>query len=299
MTFNPRDVNAYFPFENIACNQTKHYRFDELDEQLILRGKEKEERKGCFFPCVDLNDLTAITPKQTLGDNSCSPERVYRLTLQFPEKTFAAHGVSLPCCHSRGVCGCIAVSKEQISFYVIKKMEQPVQPWSGYWFGPGFSRCGCLLALDFSFLCWADTCRVLTASWQTRFLNSWLDGGPPNKVHSCTHAPERCDGCVCTRLYAPIVGLHHWTHFWCFHADMRMFVCTEFILTDSSGMRVKFKQPGEKCIAIEEAGRQIPPWLQTAPVRKLVSQCVFFNTYLSVCEQVLKTPLNLNVLYSE
>lgn len=45
-----------------------------------------------------------------------------------------------------------------------------------------------------------DTCRVLTASWQTRFLNSWLDGGPPIRAHSCTHALERCESCVCMWL---------------------------------------------------------------------------------------------------
>lgn len=43
-----------------------------------------------------------------------------------------------------------------------------------------------------------------------------------------------------------------------------------------------------KCGLIEEAGRQIPLKLQRAPVRQLVSQCLFFNSYLCVCERVLK-----------
>lgn len=72
MAFNPQDVNTYFPFENIACNRIKYYRFNELDEELIRREKKQRRKKSRFFPCVDLNDLTAITPKQTPGDNSCS-----------------------------------------------------------------------------------------------------------------------------------------------------------------------------------------------------------------------------------
>lgn len=68
LAFNPQEVNTYFLF---ACYQIKYYRFSELDEQLILRGK-KCWKKELLFPCLDLNDLTAITPKHTLGDNSCS-----------------------------------------------------------------------------------------------------------------------------------------------------------------------------------------------------------------------------------
>lgn len=43
---------TYFPFENIACNQIKYYRFNEFDEELILREeKQRKEEKADFSMC--------------------------------------------------------------------------------------------------------------------------------------------------------------------------------------------------------------------------------------------------------
>ncbi len=84
--------------------------------------KRSAGKEGLLFPCVDLNDLTAITPKQTLGDNNCSFGQAYRLTARFPEKTFAAHGMSLLCRWGGGACECTVMSEEQADFYVIKKI---------------------------------------------------------------------------------------------------------------------------------------------------------------------------------
>lgn len=101
-------------FHNIACYPIKFYQFSKLDEQLTRR-EEKRRKRGLRFPCVDLNDLTAITPKQTLGDNSCTFGQAYQLTAQFPEKTFRSPRHVTPmllrrrcvwmCCHERGSLG--------------------------------------------------------------------------------------------------------------------------------------------------------------------------------------------------
>lgn len=75
-------------------------------------------------------------------------------------------------------------------------------------------------------LCREDTCRVLTASWQTRFLNSWLDGSPPNKPNRSAHMLHRGvkDACVFMTVYLPTVWLCHWTH-----SDMCVQPCAFFV----------------------------------------------------------------------
>lgn len=91
------------------------------------RGNRKQEKETAvlfFFspPCVDLNDLTAITPKQKLEDESCSCVRAHRLTLWFPERTFRsprrATSVSL---RTRCVWICCRQRQIVVAFYVIKK----------------------------------------------------------------------------------------------------------------------------------------------------------------------------------
>lgn len=60
------------------------------ERRVPTEGNEKQGGKGAVFPpCVDLNDLTAITPKQKLEDKGCG-ERAHRLTLHFPERTFSS-----------------------------------------------------------------------------------------------------------------------------------------------------------------------------------------------------------------
>lgn len=197
-------------FHNIACYKIAFYQFSELDEQLTHREKKcrvKKKKRAAFFffffPCVDLNDLTAITAKQTVGDNSCTFGQAHRLTPQFPEKTFCSprHVTSMSLsrrcvwmsCHKRGVWEFIYLF---IFFIWLKRSRFSGGP--RYWFGPVFSYCGCLSALDFAFLCGGDTCRVQTATWQNVFLNSWSDGGPPDKKTAGAHKGlrKRCHASV-------------------------------------------------------------------------------------------------------
>lgn len=231
-----------------------------------------------------------IMPKQTLGDNSCSFGWAYRLTAQLPEKTLAAHGMSLPCRRGGGACECPAMSEKQTSFHVIRKillLEQ--REIHGLAIDSAHSSPAVAVYWPLtSLLCWGDTCRVLTASWQTRFLNSWLDGGAPNKTHRSAHILWKGVKavCVCACDCVSTNCVCHWTHFWCVCANVCMFVCAEFI---STYKELNLSSLG-KCGLIEEADRQVPLRLQTAAVRQLVSQCLFFNTYLCVGECVLRTP---------
>lgn len=196
------------------------------------------KKKGCFSPCVDLNDLTAITPKPTLGDNSCSFGRAFQLTAAYPEKTFAAQGVSLPCRWGGGACGCTAVSEERARYYAMRKILLPVQGRiHGFAIDLALSSPAVVVYWPLtSPLCGGDTCRVLTASWQTRFLNSWLDGGPPNKTHRSAHMLSKGVRAVCVyvTVYLPPVRPCHWTHLWCVCAATCVFVCAHFPSTDEN-----------------------------------------------------------------
>lgn len=95
---NYRYVNFGVSYSGFRCRVHVHFNSDlisiashasrqlgDVDVQSPPRGREKQgEKTGCFFfffspPCVDLNDLTAITPKQKLEDRGCGCERA-RLT---------------------------------------------------------------------------------------------------------------------------------------------------------------------------------------------------------------------------
>lgn len=233
-------------------------------------------------------------PKQTLGDNNCSFGRAYRLTARFPEKTFAAHGMSLPC-----RCECTVMSEEQADFYAIKKILLLVQgeytvslliwPWVlllWLFIGPWLRFC----AEETPAESW------LPADRPDSWTHGWLAAHPikPTGAHMLRKGVKAVCVCICDCVSTNCLCVCHWTHFWCVRANVCMFVCAEFISTDSSVMRVKSSSPG-KCGLIEEAGRPtIPLRLQTAPVRQLVSQCFFFQ-YISVCMWVC-TENTLSVL---
>lgn len=168
-------------------------------------GTEKQDKKkkcAVFFPpCVDLNDLTAITPKQKLEDKSCSCERVRRLTLQFPERTFCnprrATSVLL---RTRCVWICCRERQIVVASYVIKSISLPGS-WEyctrfHYWFGPEIPCCDCFLAPDFAFVLRRHT---LGSDCQlTEHIPEIASGCQPTRQNSQEHAQatERCEVCV-------------------------------------------------------------------------------------------------------
>lgn len=126
--------------------------------------------------------------------------------------------------------------------------------WSHYWFGPGFSCCACLLALDWRF-CAEETPAVswLLADRPNSWTHGWMAAHPIK-----TPVDHACSGkvlslcvcvCLCTWVLLPTVSL--WcvcvclTQFWWVCADVDMFVCAQFISIDCSVMRVKSVQPRE------------------------------------------------------
>lgn len=242
-----------------------------------------------WFPCVDLNDLTAITPKQALGDNSCSFGRAYRLMPCFPEKTFAAHSVSLPCRWSGGACECTAMSKEQASFYVIKKISLLVQrehmvslliwPWVLLlWLFIGPWLCFCA----------EETPAVsqLPADRPDSWTHGWMAAHPikPAGAHMLR---KRCEGCVCVwqciyQLSVCVTG-----HISDVCVQMCVFLCAlNSYWLIAVWWELKLSSP-EKCGLIEGAGRQNLLWLQTA------GQSMPLFQYMSVCmwECVKKYPI--------
>lgn len=189
----------------------------------------------------------------------------------FPEKTFAAHGVSLPCRWSGGACECTAMSEEQASFYVIKKISLLVQG----------EYTVSLLIWPWVLLLWLFIGPWLRFCAEETPAESWL---PADRPDSWTHGwmaahpiKPTCSGKgvkpvrVCDSVSTNCLSVSLDTFLMCVCASVCMF---EFILTDSSVMRVKAKQLGG---LIEEAGRQILRRLQTA------GQSMPLFQYISVC----------------
>lgn len=127
----------------------------------------------------------------------------------FPEKTFAAHSMSLPCRWGRGACESTAMSEEQTGFYMIKKILQLVL--GKYMLS--------VLIWPRVLLLWLFTGPWLCFCAEETPAESWLpadrtnsltpDGGPPNKTHGSTHILQRCEGCGCVSANC----LCHRTHF--------------------------------------------------------------------------------------
>lgn len=234
-----------------------------------------------FPPCVDLNDLTAITPKQKLEDKSCSCERVRRLTLQFPERTFCnprrATSVLL---RTRCVWICCRERQIVVASYVIKSISLPGS-WEyctrfHYWFGPEIPCCDCFWPLTLP-LCWGDTRWALTASWQNTSLKSHLDASPPDRTRRSTHRPQKGVKCVCGHL-VPL-------------DTIKMRVCLFARLSiDRWELNLSSR---EKCGLIEGAGRLILPHLQTAG--QSMTRLQYISVGLWVC---VKTPLLLVQRYN-
>lgn len=248
---------------------------------------EVQDKNGLlfFFHVLIWMTWQQIMPKQTLGDNSCSFGWAYRLTAQLPEKTLAAHGMSLPCRRGGGACECPAMSEKQTSFHVIRKillLEQ--REIHGLAIDSAHSSPAVAVYWPLtSLLCWGDTCRVLTASWQTRFLNSWLDGGAPNKTHRSAHILWKGVKavCVCACDCVSTNCVCHWTHFWCVCANVCMFVCAEFISTYKG---VKSKQPGE--VWINRRSWQTGSTTAADSSSQTAGQSMPLFQYISVCRWV-------------
>lgn len=198
----------------------------------------------------------------------------------FPEKTFAAHSMSLPCRWGGGARECAAMSKEQASFYAIKKILQRGQKESML----------SLLIWPWVLLLWL-------------FIGSWLHFCaeetpaeprlPADRPDSWTHGwmaahPIKPTGAHMLRKCVKTVGLCDWTHLRLVRVDMCACVLNSYRLI-APWWELNLSSPGT-CGLIEGGSRQILLWLQTGPARQLVSQFCFFNTYLTKCERVLKIP---------
>lgn len=155
-----------------------------------------------LFACVDLNDLTAITPKHTQGDNSCRfGKHVSSNVVVFREDTCSPRHVTSMLLRRRCMCVALWVRSSQVCMRLGASCSVCRQStWPVYWFGPGFPAVVVYWPLTL-LLCRGDTCWVLTARWQPRFLNSWLDGSPPNKSHRRIQALEGVRLCVHSRLH--------------------------------------------------------------------------------------------------
>lgn len=227
-------TNTCFPFENIARYQINYYWFSELDKQLILWVKKGLLFSMCWFEWPDSNHAKNRhwgTTAVVLGERSDWRRRIQRRHLQ-PKA-----------CHSH-----VAEAEVRVDALPWARSGRVIMRWGrsnrqckgrihGFAFDLALSSPAVVVYWPLtSPLCGGDTCRVLTASWQTRFLNSWLDGGPPNKTHRSAHMLPKGVRAVCVyvTVYLPPVRLCHWTHLWCVCAVTCVFVCAHFPSTDEN-----------------------------------------------------------------
>lgn len=143
-----------FQYESIACNQIIFYWFSELDERLMLR--EKRFRKMgllfsmCWFEWPDSNHAQTDSGRTQLW----SWARV-----QSDIGVFQRRHLQPTACHFHVAEAEVRVNllqwvRSRRDFIWLRRSCS--QCWENtctlYWFGPGSSCCGCLLALDFAFV---------------------------------------------------------------------------------------------------------------------------------------------------
>lgn len=120
--------------------------------------RRKEVQKHVFFPLLCWFEWPDSNHAKTgTRYNSCSFGQANRVTAEFPEKTFAAHGVSLSWHRGGGMCECTIVFEEQVSFTWLKRSAAHKARIHGLAIDLAlklskFSCRGSLLALNFAFV---------------------------------------------------------------------------------------------------------------------------------------------------
>lgn len=150
------------------------------------------------LPCVDLNDLTAITAKQTVGRGE---QQLYFWASAPTDAAVSRKDILQPmACHFHAAewevaCKCLATSTDCAFFSFDLKVCLLVRSTPSIWL-PTSSCRSCSMAFEFCFFSklffWVNTCWVLTASWQNTFLKSCCkDDGPPDGNRRGAQRPGR------------------------------------------------------------------------------------------------------------